>query len=156
MRVRRFFVRSWAVVVLVASLVGSAVALTAIFGHTFPPVTVTPAVLTTTCSTLTLSQTTVIAGTSGSIVARCDALPGITVASAGAATPSFNLPSGYTELGLFPDTGSPYCSRGMPGFIELTSGISVSFDSAGQRFDYCLSYSSPTGSLASFSVSWGQ
>lgn len=156
MRFRRSLVRSWAVVVVVASLLGTAVALTAIFSHTFPPVTVTPAVITTTCASLTLGQTTVFSGTSGSIVALCGTGPGFTVTTVGSATPSFVLPSGYTDLAVFTHTGSMYCTPGIRGFIRLTAGTSVSFSTAGEAFDYCLSYNNPTADLSGFSVGWSQ
>lgn len=156
MRIRRWFVRSWVVVVVVASLLGTAVALTAIFAHTFPSVTVTPAVLTTTCSSMTLSQSVVIEGTTGSIVARCDGGPAFTVATAGTATPSYVLPAGYLDVAVFTHTGAPYCTPGMPGWTRLSPGAPVSFDTATEPFDYCLTYSSPTGDLATFTVTWSQ
>lgn len=144
----------WVIALVLVSVIGTAAAVVTLFTHTFPTVTTVTAVLTTTCQTLTLTPDTVVSGSSGAIVANCGASPAFTINSAGQATPTFTLPTGYTALGIFISGG------GCPGTaVAITSGAPFVFTSGSVSLnvDYCAPFTSaPSGGLATFAVTWTQ
>lgn len=143
----------WVIALVLVSVIGTAAAVVTLFTHTFPAVPIFAPVLTTTCQTLTLTPDTVVAGSSGVILATCGALPAFTVSSAGFATPTFTLPAGYTGLGLILHL-LEFCGPGGP----IASGTPFSFHAAvGAGVDYCATFTNPpAGGLATFQVTWTQ
>lgn len=108
--------------------------------------------ITTTCSILTSSRSSVLPRTFGTILFTCGpGMAAINVQGPGSATASFQLPKGYYLVSIVQHvSGSTSCNIGR----ILFSGYTVSFSTAG-NFDYCLFYAFPpvTG-LASFTITW--
>ncbi len=123
----------------------------------FVPSSSSFAILTTSCHLtghfrpLTPGQSSVVAGSSGTILFDCDGDPAFLVMNPGVATPYFSLPQGYTGLTIVAHVaGSSSCRLGS----VLVPNHSVDFTKR-NSFDYCAAYSSPPGStLASFTLTW--
>src|SRR5713101_5143748 len=140
--------------IVALSMIGTAAAAITLFTHTFP--SIPAAVVTTTCTTLTGTPTTVPPGSSGVIRFTCGTDPAFTSALAASASPMFStLPTGYTGLsGIL--HGATTCA-GPPNPYTLTSGSSATFSTAGATFDYCASFTNaPTTGLGTFTVTWEQ
>src|SRR5574340_353318 len=142
-----------AIVLAVAFYVAAA----ALFTQTFPATPPgTSVVVTTTCSALTQNgPTSLVVGTSGTVLYTCGAPPSTTTnaltAIAGSATPTFALPAAGT-VSLSYVTHSSTATTCTAGTV-LTSAVSTTFVAG--AYDYCLSYSSyPSAGIATFTVSW--
>ncbi len=144
-----------------------------LFTQSFNSVPASTSVLTALCTQVFSSPPSVAPGSSGGLFFGCAGVscttlcpltgPGITVATDGAATPTFSLPTFYTNVTLVnqgttpPTTGCTTHS----GPTFLTSGTPFSFTGTygkGNSFYYCVGYAAPPGttSLPAFTVAWTQ
>lgn len=159
------------VLVLVASLVGTAVAITA-FTHYFGSVTISPVSTTsflkancgtTAASPLQPSPSSVTTGAGGLILFSCGAAgAALTVElTGGTATPTFTLPNAYVtgSLNLVIHNGNG-CPAQPPilGIGALTSGSAFNFNPnmVSTQFDYCvwIDTSATPQTVSTFTVSW--
>ncbi len=152
---------------LLISVIGTAVAVTTLFTHTFPAIqVVSPAgpPLTTTCATpsgtstptLVLTPSSITTNTNGQILAQCPGgAPAFTtnfpLGSTVTTTPTFVLPNGITGIDISFHTTGTTCSQ---LYTSITSG--VAFTVPNGDWDYCLIYStsSTAGTIPSFTVDW--
>jgi hypothetical protein len=107
--------------------------------------------LTTKCRILRPSTTSVLAGSSGTILFTCGGKAALKVLRNGQATPIFILPRGYRTLAITPHiAGATDCKSGQ----GLTSGQIFQFTKKA-TFDYCAAFSNPPSSgLSGFSLVW--
>ena len=122
-------------------------------GSTFA-VLVTSCHLTAHLHPLTVGAPTVIAGTSGTILFRCEENEAaFNVTNTGMATPHFSLPLGYTKLTTVKHSpNANTCSEG----TRIVSDTAFTFRTRG-GLDYCALYSNvPVSGLASFALTWSR
>ena len=108
--------------------------------------------LTDSLHPLATQTSSVISGTSGTILFNCELdEAAFFVVNTGLATPVFTLPLGYTELTIVQHVPqATKCSVGS----QLTSNQPFNFAQRGS-FDYCAVYANPPLSgLASFDLVW--
>src|SRR5712664_3582499 len=162
MRFTRTVSTKFVIALLLISVIGTAVAMVTLFTQSFSFVTVSlpPAVIATSCMTLTSEGPVPLQGISGNVTFDC----GVAVAAfhatgvAGTVTPTFTLPSGYTSLIAVGRPGtSPTCTS-FTSTIPLSSTVGIAFAAgANNLYVYCALYTSaPAGNFASFNVVWTQ
>ena len=129
-----------------------AVALTTTIVHTVPPTNTQ--VISSVCSTLTLSNPITIPTGSGIELLTCGSNPAFS-STTGSSTPSFSLPTGYDSLRYLPADSNALTNCGNGSGSLLTSGAAVSF--ATGSWDYCAVYSNaPALGLSTFTITWAQ
>jgi hypothetical protein len=141
-------------------VIATVAAATTLFTHTFPQVG--PAVLTTTCATLT-AGTPVLSTATGSVLYNCASSAAFNNPTSGTVTPTFTLPTvtGYTlSLGITQHIASTTTCGGTTSVTAIVSGTPITFGGAAVD-DYCLSYTAGTGitvppTIPSFTVTWSQ
>ncbi len=162
---RAFRIKLIVIAIAMIGIVATAAAVT-LFTHTFPAITSTsvPNIVSGACTTLTPSQTSVSAGSTGTIRFSCGTSAAITPQPGPTctniecdATPTFTLPNGYTGLSLV----APHVSGGCTFSLQtMTSGTFFDFATANLGtfgYDYCASFANaPAGGLATFTVEWNQ
>lgn len=146
----RFLVRL-AYLAVILSMIG-AVAATVTLTHNVP--STSDQVVTSTCSTLTLSTPVTQPGTSGVELMTCGSGAAFSALS-GTSTPTFTLTTGYSSLRYLPNNSNSLADCGGGSGTVLTSGTAVSFTAG--SYDYCAIYGpAPSGGLQSFTISWNQ
>ncbi len=149
---------------LLVSTLGVAYAATNLFTQTFPAISAVSGI-TSNCTTLTPNLASVAAGSSGFAAFDCSGAspfgttaalsvnaPGGSTTSAGGATipitPSFTLPTVYTELALISDT-----SCGSGAGTHLAPGTASNLGTGSYR--YCAAFqNAPSSGLPTFSITW--
>ena len=151
--------KRWVSKLLVALIalvgVGGAVAGAVLLSQTFPPV---PSFgMTTSCTTLTPSNQSVVLGSSGHLVFDClGSSRAFHTDGVFTATPTFGLPTSYSALYIFPyvNANADLCVN-IDGNRQLTSGVSMQFTGEIPDWAYCAEYVNvTTAGLASFTVTW--
>jgi hypothetical protein len=171
----------WVVALFLVSVIGTAAAVTVLFTHTFPAVTVVPAIIATPCLTLTPSPTSVVQGSSPNfILFNC---PGgaltaaFTVQGSGALTPTVSVGGvnnppgttspapGYTQLSLVTHVAGATSCTIVGTVAGVTTGVSLPVGTAtgsvapiGSNLDYCATVVAPAPitALSTFDVQWTQ
>ena len=144
-------------VLLSAILISGYVVAVLMLTQTFP--VVAAANITSTCSSvgtpLTANQSAVVGG-SGYIRFTCTVdTRAYRATQALKGTPTFSLPSGYTQLWSFQSsTGAGTTCAGGAAAWQMTSGAQHTFPSGNSDWDYCAVFSNPSADLATFTVAW--
>ena len=154
---------AWVTIAIVVGIAGVAVAAAVVvLTQTLPGGSVAPGLSAGVCHT-TLGAT---AATTGDFITydcplSTPAGPAFTVQVSGHYTPSFSLPSNYTDLYIFAHgtslASANNCST-ISGSLQLVSGAPVALGPPSTGFDYCIDYIpvSSTTSEPSLTVSWSQ
>ena len=153
-------------------MLGTAYAAVTLFTHRFPATTIPGLMITTSCETLTASNIPVGSST-GTIRFNCNGNPAFTRTSGpGSISPSFDLAStGYVGIYVIAST-EPVCnfSNGFPRntnsgpmflssgglYPESTNTPAIVAVIPPNNYDYCVEFSSPSGSLSAFTATWSQ
>lgn len=149
-----------AAILVVTAFYGGAAAFS-ILTQTVPGGTVPNAGFGPTCATVAMDTSASAASASAAeVVYNCTNAASIDVTAVGTHTPTFTLPTAFSDAMLIPSsskgiptsTASSAACSSYTGAIALTSGVGAALSIA--NYDYCFDSSSPAGSITSFSVSW--
>lgn len=114
----------------------------------------------------TCASVTMLAGyskantTAAEAVYSCVSSSALNVTSSGSRTPTYALPTAFSDAFLVSSTASgnpvnnltaPLCS-GYTGAISLTSGSPLSLSTG--KFDYCFDSTQPGAAITQFTVTW--
>jgi len=138
-------------------LIATASAATYMFTQSFQPVSISTALITSNCSSLEPRTQSLVRGASpdeGYLLFTCPGPSKAFTVITGPllATPSYTLPSGYTNMSAVAfNAGSTTCTGS--GFLSNGAPVSLSSNS----YSYCVGYDIVAfqgGTLSTFTVSW--
>jgi len=116
---------------------------------TIPSVVITPtAIASSACNGALVEIGSPPTTSTGILRFACPSAGAFTISTAGIATPTFTLSTGYTGIG-FTAHSSPDCNT----FTNLLSGTSMNLSPVGD-YDLCASYDTPGGTLSSFTITF--
>ena len=116
---------------------------------TIPSVVITPtAIASSACNGTLVEVGSPPSTTTGTLRFACPSAGAFTISTAGIGTPTFTLPTGYTNVG-FTDHSSPDCGT----FTNMVSGTPMNLSPTGD-YDLCAAYNTPGGTLSSFTVTF--